>query len=98
MTTGTSNAVDENGDYRYFEDIYFSDWNAQEGEWEPAELFSENVNSPTHDAVLSMSPDGKELYVYKNDNIKKQSSKFYKNRFILSYQNKTIIIETKSII
>lgn len=64
---GTSNAVDENGDYRYFEDIYFSDWNAQEGEWEPAELFSENVNSPTHDAVLSMSPDGKELYVYKND-------------------------------
>jgi len=64
---GTSNAVDEHGDYRYFEDIYFSEWDEQSGEWEPAERFSENVNSPTHDAVLSLSPDGKELYVYKND-------------------------------
>jgi tetratricopeptide (TPR) repeat protein len=64
---GVSNAVDENGDYRYFEDIYYSDWNMQNQEWETAERFSENVNSPTHDGVLSMSPDGKELYVYKND-------------------------------
>ena len=63
----TSNEVDELGDYKYFEDIYISEWNNDQQEWEPAELFSENVNSPSHDAVLSINGAGDEIYVYKND-------------------------------
>lgn len=63
----TSNEVDELGDYKYFEDIYISEWNEEQGEWEPAELFSETVNSPSHDAVLSINGTGDEIYVYKND-------------------------------
>jgi tetratricopeptide (TPR) repeat protein len=66
-SSGLSNDVDVNGDYRYFEDIYFSEWDDVNSQWGKAERFSENVNTPTHDAVLSLSPDGKELYVYKND-------------------------------
>ncbi|NNC83321.1 MAG: hypothetical protein HKN79_07065 [Flavobacteriales bacterium] len=63
----TSNAVDENGDHKYFEDIYYSEWNKEESRWEAAERFSEKVNSPTHDAVLSINGSGDKLFVYKND-------------------------------
>ncbi len=63
----TSNDVDELGDYKYFEDIYITEWNEEELKWEPAELFSENINSPSHDAVLSINGAGNHIYVYKND-------------------------------
>ncbi|NND94306.1 MAG: hypothetical protein HKN45_05530 [Flavobacteriales bacterium] len=63
----TSNAVDENGDHKYFEDIYYSEWNEEEQNWESGERFSSNVNSETHDAVLSINGTGDRLFVYKND-------------------------------
>lgn len=62
-----SNAVDEQGDHKYFEDVYYSEWNEEDSSWETAERFSENVNSPTHDAVLSINGKGDEVFIYKND-------------------------------
>ncbi len=63
----TSNVVDEAGDFKYFEDIYFCEWDEEESTWFSAERFDANVNSETHDAVLSIAPDGKQLFVYKNN-------------------------------
>lgn len=62
-----SNAIDKRGDHKYFEDIYYSEWNAEDARWETAERFSRNVNSPTHDAVLSINGKGDEIFIYKND-------------------------------
>lgn len=59
--------VDEQSDRMYFEDIYISLWNDTTKEWSESKPVEGNVNSVTHDAVLSISPDGKSLYVYKNE-------------------------------
>lgn len=62
-----SNDVDELGDYKYFEDIYFSMWNEEEASWESAQRFSEQINTLSHDAVLSIEGSGDQLYIYKNN-------------------------------
>jgi len=59
--------VDEMSDQLYFEDIYISIWNDTNEEWSDSKPVEGNVNTETHDAVLSISPDGKSLYVYKNE-------------------------------
>jgi hypothetical protein len=64
---GPLNLVDELGDHKYYEDIYRSEWLGDEGRWAAAERLEQPVNSPTHDAVLSLSGDGKTLFIYKND-------------------------------
>lgn len=64
---GPLNLVDELGDHKYYEDIYRSEWLEEEDRWAAAERLEQPVNSPTHDAVLSLSGDGKTLFIYKND-------------------------------
>lgn len=59
--------IDELGDQKYFEDIYYTTYNDSLGEWEKATLIPGRVNTPGHDAVLSVAPDGNSLYVYKNN-------------------------------
>ena len=59
--------IDEMSDRMYFEDIYISYWNDTNKEWSISEPVPGSVNSPTHDAVLSISPDGRSVYVYKNE-------------------------------
>jgi len=58
--------MDTQGDYRYFEDIYSSKWNESEGMWERAFAVEGELNTETHDAALSIFPDGTGMYVYKN--------------------------------
>lgn len=59
--------VDEMSDQLYFEDIYISMWNDTNEEWSQSKPVNGNVNTETHDAVLSISPDGKSLFVYRNE-------------------------------
>lgn len=59
--------IDEGGDYKFFEDIYYSKWDPQYEEWTQASGIPGDVNTPGYDAVLSISPQGDELFVYKNN-------------------------------
>jgi outer membrane protein OmpA-like peptidoglycan-associated protein/tetratricopeptide (TPR) repeat protein len=59
--TGRSGDVDEYG--RSYEDIYFSTKD-KNGIWEPARSVGESINSKFHDATISLSHDGKKLYIY----------------------------------
>lgn len=58
--------MDEQGDYKYFEDIYYSEYDAATGEWGQSSGVNGELNTETYDAVLSIFPSGKGMYVYKN--------------------------------
>lgn len=58
--------VDEQSDNLYFEDIYISLWNDTTKEWSKSKPVEGSINTERHDAVLSISPDGRSIYVYKN--------------------------------
>ncbi len=62
----TGGRVDENADFKFYEDIYFS-VKDKNGKWSEAEKVEGKVNTETHDGILSITPDGKAMYVYKND-------------------------------
>ncbi|MCC7331735.1 MAG: PD40 domain-containing protein [Flavobacteriales bacterium] len=59
--------VDKAGDYKYFEDIYLSNWDSANNEWTKANPIEGKLNSEAHDASLSISPDGNQIYIYRND-------------------------------
>lgn len=59
--------IDVMSDNMYFEDIYISYWNDTLEEWSRSEPVEGNLNTETHDAVLSISPDGSSIYVYRNE-------------------------------
>ena len=61
--------VDKEGDGKYFEDIYISRWDSAKNGWEDPDLIPGAVNTETHDAACSISPDGKTIFLYKNDAI-----------------------------
>lgn len=63
----TDSPVDVEGDGKYFQDIYISNWDTINKKWNPAEDVPGNVNTPAHDACTSISPDGKQIFIYKND-------------------------------
>jgi hypothetical protein len=62
----TGGKVDEKGDYKFYEDIFFSQKDAS-GKWMEAEKVEGKVNTESHDGILSITPDGLGMYVYKND-------------------------------
>jgi len=64
---GKSSAIDEEGDKKYFEDIYISKWDTLKKTWSEAELIPGAINTEGHDACTSISPDGKNIYIYKNE-------------------------------
>jgi tetratricopeptide (TPR) repeat protein len=68
--------MDENGDYKYFEDIYYSEWNETTGAWSQATQVEGELNTETYDAVLSISPSGNGMFVYKN-NVNNAGDIFY---------------------
>lgn len=63
----TDSPMDVEGDGSYFEDIYISNWDTINKKWTDAETVPGNVNTDAHDACTSISPDGKQIYIYKND-------------------------------
>lgn len=59
--------IDEGGDFKFFEDIYFSEWKEDKKEWSTSRGVYGDVNTPTYDAVLSVSPQGDRMFIYKNN-------------------------------
>jgi hypothetical protein len=63
----TDSPTDVEGDGKYFQDIYISTWDTLNKKWNQCEDVPGNVNTPAHDACTSISPDGKQIFIYKND-------------------------------
>lgn len=59
----TGGKKDEKG--MYFEDIYVTYY--KNGQWTPAIKLPGKINSPGHEATISLSHDGKTLFIYKDD-------------------------------
>ena len=68
FTSRRSGGVGKNKDVdnEYFEDIWYS--KKVNGEWTSPKNMGKPINSETHDASIGISPDGKELFLYKPDN------------------------------
>lgn len=64
---GISSKINTEGDGKYYEDIYMSRWDTLKKMWSEAELIPGSVNSEAQDACTSISPDGKTIYLFKND-------------------------------
>jgi tetratricopeptide (TPR) repeat protein len=64
---GTDAPVDSEGDGKYFENIYMSSFDPATQTFAKAEQVSGSVNTKAHDACTSVSPDGKQIFIYKND-------------------------------
>lgn len=58
--------MDGESDGKYFEDIYSSTFDEATGKWSEAEPLKGSVNTDGHDASLSISPDGNQIFVYRN--------------------------------
>jgi hypothetical protein len=58
--------MDEAGDYKYFEDIYYSERDEATGEWSQSTAVEGDLNTEMYDAVLSIFPSGNGMFVYKN--------------------------------
>lgn len=56
--------VEDNG--YYFEDVYVSKM-GDDGKWSEAENMGKIVNSFDHEASISLSPDKRQLFIYKDD-------------------------------
>ena len=63
----TDAPMDVEGDGKFFQDIYISTFDTLTKKWKPAETVPGSVNTEAHDAVTSLSADGKQIYIYKND-------------------------------
>ena len=59
--------VDLEGDGKYFENIYISHPDSLSHQFIKTTLSPGSLNTAAHDACTSISPDGKYIYVYKND-------------------------------
>lgn len=55
-------------DGKFFEDIYIAYYNSVKKKWENMRKIGSNINSNGHEASISLSLDGKELFIYKDDN------------------------------
>jgi outer membrane protein OmpA-like peptidoglycan-associated protein len=62
-TTGKGTDVD---DQLFYEDIYIA--HKKNGEWEEAKNIGSTINSKFHEASIALSPNGKELFIYKDEN------------------------------
>jgi len=67
----------DNYDHGYYEDIYISTWNEATGSWNVADGIKGGVNTVFHDASMSISPDGQQIFVYKNVPHKTRSGDIY---------------------
>ncbi len=63
----TDSPVDKEGDGKYFEDIYTTVVDSATKQFGPAHPVPGSVNTKGHDACTSISPDGKQIFIYKND-------------------------------
>lgn len=59
-------SIDQKGDYKFFEDIYYSTYDESSNTWSDSEPIPGAVNTDTYDGILSIAPDGMSMFVYKN--------------------------------
>jgi Tol biopolymer transport system component len=65
----TDAPMDIEGDGKYFQDIYIATWDTVNMKWNTAESVPGQVNTEgAHDACTGISPDGKEIFIYRNNN------------------------------
>jgi tetratricopeptide (TPR) repeat protein len=72
--------IDKEGDGKYFEDIYASQWDSAKNMWSEPDLVSGAINTEFHDAACSISPDGKQIFVYKNDALEARGGDIWVSR------------------
>jgi outer membrane protein OmpA-like peptidoglycan-associated protein/tetratricopeptide (TPR) repeat protein len=53
-------------DFAYYEDIYIA--NKKKGEWVEAKSIGRSINSKFHEASIALSNDGKQLFIYQDEN------------------------------
>jgi len=53
-------------DGKYYEDIYIS--KKERGKWTTPRSIGANINTEGHEATIGLSPDGQQLFIYKDDN------------------------------
>jgi outer membrane protein OmpA-like peptidoglycan-associated protein len=53
-------------DNLYYEDIYIT--NKKNGEWKEVKNIGRQINTKFHEASIALSPDGKQLYIYQDEN------------------------------
>lgn len=70
---GPDAEVDADGDGKYFEDIYIANYDSTKKNFGKADEVPGSINTKAHDACTSISPDGKQIYIYKNDINDKES-------------------------
>jgi hypothetical protein len=58
--------IDKEGGNVYFDDIYMCTWDSVKNAWSEPEPLRGSINTEGHDAATSMSPDGKNIFVYLN--------------------------------
>ncbi len=63
----TNDAVDVEGDGKYFENIYMAGYDSVNKSFAKAGNVSNAINTKAHDACTSISPDGKQIFIYYND-------------------------------
>lgn len=69
----TNSEVDTEGDGKYFEDIYIATYDSAQKKFGKADEVPGSINTKAHDACTSISPDGKQIFLYKNDINDKES-------------------------
>jgi len=67
----------DNYDHGYYEDIYISTFDDATGTWSPSTGIKGRINTVFHDASMSISPDGQQIFVYKNVPTKLNSGDIY---------------------
>lgn len=63
----TNSLTDVEGDGKYFQDIYYSDFDTLTKKWKKADDVPGSINTNAHDACTGISADGKIIFIYKND-------------------------------
>ncbi len=63
----SSAVADVEGDGGYFEDIYIANYDSLSKGFGKATEVPGSINTKAHDAVTSISADGKQIFIYKND-------------------------------
>ncbi len=53
-------------DGQYYEDIYITN-KLEDGQWSVPKPISPLINTPGHEASIGLSPDGQELYIYRDE-------------------------------
>ncbi len=63
----TNDQTDVEGDGKYFENIYIAMQDSITKNFTKAANAGSSINTKAHDACTSISPDGRQIFIYKND-------------------------------